>query len=208
MCAQYGWPERQTPERLSDESKELLLASYHGNPKWNSQGQPLLMHPDPLLAGRLLIELYAGDCPKAVANFLCLCTGEKGKGKASGKPLHYKGCVFHRCIKGFVIQSGDIVKGDGSGGDSIYGGKFNDEKGGMRRKHDAIGVVGMANSGKNSNTSQFYITLAPAPQNDGKHIVIGRVIRGIEVLDRMNKEVATDDGRPALAALIADCGVV
>ena len=82
-----------------------------------------------------------------------------------------QGCPFHRIQSGFCCQGGDIVKHDGSSGDSIYGGKFHDEKAGLKLKHDAAGIVSMANSGKNSNTSQFFITLAPAPQCDGAYII-------------------------------------
>lgn len=141
--------------------------------------------PKPVLAGRVVIELDAKAAPKAAENFRCLITGEKGKGKASGKPLHYRGVRFHRIVTGFVCQGGDVARGDGSGGDSIYGKPFNDERGGLQGRHDAKGVLSMANSGKNSNTSQFYITLAPAPQLDGKHVVFGRVIEGIDVIDRI-----------------------
>ena len=94
-----------------------------------------------------MVELNAEACPKAVENFRCLCTGERGKGKGSGKPLHYRGTRFHRIVQGFMAQSGDIVKGDGSAGDSIYGKPFNDEKAALKLKHDAAGVVSMANSG-------------------------------------------------------------
>lgn len=86
---------------------------------------------------------------------------------------------------GFVAQGGDFVRGDGSGGDSIYGGKFNDDKAALKLKHDAAGVVAMANSGKNTNSCQFYITLAPAPACDGKHVVFGKVVEGMEVITRI-----------------------
>jgi cyclophilin family peptidyl-prolyl cis-trans isomerase len=79
-----------------------------------------------------------------------------------------QGTKFHRIVSGFCCQGGDVVRGDGSGGDSIYGGKFNDEKQGLKLKHDAVGVLSMANSGKNSNSSQFFFTLAAAPQCDGE----------------------------------------
>lgn len=84
------------------------------------------------------------QAPKAAENFRCLCTGERGKGKKSRVPLHYQGVPFHRIATGFVCQGGDIVKGDGSGGDSIYGGSFNDEKPGLKLKHDAAGVSNAA----------------------------------------------------------------
>ena len=99
------------------------------------------------------------------------------------------------------------VAGDGSGGDSIYGGKFNDEKAGLKRKHDMEGVVAMANSGKNSNTSQFYITFGPASVCDGKHVVIGQVTEGIATIKHINAAAASRDGMPLCDVVIADCGL-
>ena len=99
-----------------------------------------------------------------------------------------------------------MVKGDGSGGESIYGMKFNDEKPGLKLKHDAPGVLSMANSGKNSNSSQFFLTLAPAPQLDGKHVVFGRCVEGLDVLARIDREAASETGVPRVPVTIADCG--
>jgi cyclophilin family peptidyl-prolyl cis-trans isomerase len=117
------------------------------DPSWSARGDARVAPPAALVKGRLVITLDAKAAPKACENFRCLCTGEKGKGKGSGKALHYKGCRMHRCVQGFCAQGGDVVKNDGSGGDSIYNGAFKDEKGGLALKHDAAGVVAMANSG-------------------------------------------------------------
>ena len=106
------------------------------------------------------------------------------------------------------MQGGDIVKNDGSGGDSIYNGAFKDEKKALALKHDDIGVVAMANSGPHTNRSQFYVTLKPAPQCDSKHVVIGRVINpeGISFLKTVNDIAATESGSPAKDVTVLDCG--
>ena len=101
---------------------------------------PLLVHDGCTINCIRSVLPCVKQAPKAVENFRCLCTGERGKGKKSGKPLHYQGAPFHRIVRGFVCQGGDIVKGDGSGGDSIYGGSFKQEKAALKLKHDAAGV--------------------------------------------------------------------
>ncbi|TYH59613.1 hypothetical protein ES332_D08G234700v1 [Gossypium tomentosum] len=155
------------------------------------------------LVERIIIELFADFVPKTAENFRALCTGEKGIGKSTGKPLHYKGTFFHRIIKGFMAQGGDFSKGNGTGGESIYGGKFADEN--FKLTHDGPGVLSMANSGPNTNGSQFFITFKRQPHLDGKHVVFGKVIKGIEVLKKIEL-VGTGDGKPAQPIKISDCG--
>lgn len=203
---QYGWTG--TLAELDEESKDILLEAFVSDPTWSSQGTPRLQPPDALVTGRLEIVLDTTEAPKATENFRCLCTGEKGKGKASGKPLYYKGNKMHRAVKGFVIQGGDIVKGDGSGGDSIYGGAFKDEKTALALKHDGPGTVAMANSGPHTNRSQFYVTLASAPQCDGKHVVLGKVVNpeGLELLQHIDEMAASENGVPVKDIVISDCG--
>jgi len=202
--ARFGLGGGRAPESLSGEEREMAAEAAAAVPEYGGR-QLRFERPAPLRAGRVVVELEA--CTKKTSeNFRCLVTGEKGVGKASKKALHFKGTRLHRLVKGFVAQGGDVVKGDGSGGESIYGMKFNDEKPGLKLKHDAPGVLSMANSGKNSNSSQFFLTLAPAPQLDGKHVVFGRCVEGLDVLARIDREAASETGVPRVPVTIADCG--
>ena len=153
-------------------------------------------------AGRIVIELFSDVVPRTSENFRCLCTGEKGVGKL-GRPLHYKGSPFHRVITGFMVAGGDVLRGNGTGGESIYGMYFDDEN--FERKHDAAGLLSMSNSGPNRNGSQFMITLAPCPWLDNKHVVFGRVVDGMDVVKAL-EEAGTQSGAMSKKCIIADCG--
>ena len=155
-------------------------------------------------AGRVEITLDTEKHPKTADNFRALCTGEKGAGK-SGKPLHYKGCAFHRVIPGFMAQGGDFTVGNGTGGESIYGNKFADEaldKG----KHTKRGILSMANAGPNTNGSQFFLCFVATPHLDGRHCVFGHVSKGLEVLDKIEGTPTGARDVPTKPIVIADCG--
>ena len=162
-------------------------------------------------AGRVTMELYADKCPKTAENFRALCTGEKGKSDKSNKKLHYKGCPFHRIVAGFVCQGGDFVMQNGSGGESIYGKKFKDERPGLQKKFTERGLLGMCNTGKNSNSSQFFFNLAPQPKLNGKHVIFGKIVEGMDVLDMIEKQAAStlkENGKPKCDVVIVDCGIL
>jgi len=152
-------------------------------------------------AGTLTLELFADVVPKTAENFRALCTGEKGMGK-SGKPLSYKGSPFHRIIPGFMIQGGDFTRGNGTGGESIYGEKFADEN--FELKHTGPGILSMANAGPNTNGSQFFITVAETPWLDGKHVVFGKVVDGMDVLKKM-EEQGSRSGQTKADVVLSDC---
>lgn len=160
------------------------------------------------LEGRIVMELFADVCPKTVENFRALCTGEKGLGKMTNLPLHYKGCPFHRVIKGFMVQGGDFSNKNGTGGESIYGEKFEDEAGGLELKHNKKGLLSMANAGPNTNGSQFFITTAPASHLDGKHCVFGQVSKGYGVVRGIERIPTTSQDSPEREVIISDCGEI
>eukprot|EP00316_Scyphosphaera_apsteinii_P001106 CAMPEP_0119309978 /NCGR_PEP_ID=MMETSP1333-20130426/17629_1 /TAXON_ID=418940 /ORGANISM="Scyphosphaera apsteinii, Strain RCC1455" /LENGTH=542 /DNA_ID=CAMNT_0007314081 /DNA_START=23 /DNA_END=1651 /DNA_ORIENTATION=+ len=154
--------------------------------------------------GRIVFQLFVDGTFKTSENFRALCTGEKGKAAVSGLPLHFKGNVFHRVIKGFMVQAGDITRNNGTGGVSIYGGSFSDES--FSRKHDHAGLLSMANCGRDSNTSQFFITTAAAHHLDNEHVVFGRVVEGMEVVLRIQEAPVDAKDRPLTKIVIADSG--
>ena len=155
-------------------------------------------------AQRVEFELFDDVVPRTAENFRALCTGSKGRGKF-GKPLHFLGSRLHRVIPGFMAQGGDFTAGNGSGGESIYGKKFDDEN--FVLKHDRPFLLSMANSGRNSNGSQFFITFAATPHLNGKHVVFGAVTKGAEVV-RAIERLGTDSGALKRPVSIENCGVV
>ncbi|PPR84686.1 hypothetical protein GOBAR_AA36023 [Gossypium barbadense] len=158
------------------------------------------------LEGRIIVELFNDVVPKTAENFRALCTGEKGIGPNTGVPLHYKGVRFHRVIKGFMVQGGDISAGDGTGGESIYGLKFEDEN--FELKHERKGMLSMENSGPNTNGSQFFITTTRTSHLDGKHVVFGKVVKGMGVVRSIEHVTTGEADCPTVDVTIADCGEI
>lgn len=153
-------------------------------------------------AGRITFELYQNVTPKTAENFRALCTGEKGTGN-SGKPLHYKGSGFHRVIPQFMLQGGDFTRGNGTGGESIYGNKFADEN--FSAKHTKPFLLSMANAGPNTNGSQFFITTVACPWLDGKHCVFGEVTSGQELVKQI-ESLGSSSGKPSKQITISNSG--
>ncbi len=156
-------------------------------------------------AGRVEMELFADTCPKTAENFLQLCVGTEGQ---AGKALALKGSSFHRVIPGFMCQGGDFTRGDGTGGESIYGGKFDDETfAGKAGRHFGRGALSMANAGPNTNGSQFFLCTAETPHLDGKHVVFGQVVKGYDVVKKI-EAVGSRGGKTSAKVTISDCGKV
>uniref|UniRef100_A0AAX7SCS1 E3 SUMO-protein ligase RanBP2 n=1 Tax=Astatotilapia calliptera TaxID=8154 RepID=A0AAX7SCS1_ASTCA len=154
--------------------------------KLAADGQPL---------GTITIELFSHIVPKTAENFRALCTGEKGFG--------LRDSIFHRIIPDFMCQGGDITKNNGTGGKSIYGDKFEDENFDVR--HTGPGILSMANRGRDTNNSQFFITLKKAEHLDFKHVAFGWVRDGMDVVQQMG-ELGSKAGPPTKKIIITDCG--
>lgn len=152
--------------------------------------------------GRIVFELFADVVPATAENFRVLCGGSPSdpSAKNTGK---FKGSAFHRIIPGFMCQGGDFTRGNGTGGESIYGPKFKDEN--FQLQHTGPGILSMANSGPNTNGSQFFITTAATSWLNNKHVVFGKLVEGMDVLRAM-EAMGSDSGRVNGTVSIADCG--
>lgn len=159
-------------------------------------------------AGRLNFVLFNNVVPRTAENFRALCTGEKGTAK-SGKPLHFKNSTFHRVIPGFMLQGGDFTRHNGTGGESIYGTKFDDEFDNGMVKHSVPGLLSMANSGRNTNGSQFFVTTAVTSHLDGKHVVFGRILAddktSLAVVQAIER-VGSGSGATSVPVRVTACG--
>lgn len=149
----------------------------------------------------MIFELFADVVPKTAENFRQFCTGELRK---DGVPFGFKGANFHRIIKDFMIQGGDFVNGDGTGVMSIYGGAFADEN--FTLKHDAPGLLSMANSGRDTNGCQFFVTCAKCNFLDNKHVVFGRVLDGLLIMRKVENVPTGPNNKPKLPITISQCG--
>ncbi|KDQ20002.1 hypothetical protein BOTBODRAFT_383856 [Botryobasidium botryosum FD-172 SS1] len=223
----YGLPN--IPEELDEEQRGVIE-------EINNLDHPLVFtKPVPLNVGRLVFSLDPSPgLAKTRANFLSLCSGDRGMCKnAPNKPLHYLSCPIHRIVQGFVAQGGDVTRGDGSGGEvnraflnvyvqpaeasdillpSQYTAKFNDEKDGLR-KAIKKGSLAMANSGKNSNSSQWFVVLTDEESKlkkmAGKYVVFGELIQGWDVLDKLDAVGGKGgDGKPLERVWIGGCGAL
>jgi cyclophilin family peptidyl-prolyl cis-trans isomerase len=169
------------------------IIEHYGELSMEQPIKPVMCYMDIKNYGRIKIELFNDVTPKTCENFRLLCENKK-----------YVGVPFHRIIKGFMVQGGDITNKNGSGSYSIYGRQFNDEN--FIHKHTEAGLLSMANSGPNTNGSQFFITTNPQPHLDGKHVVFGKVISGMDIIYKLERIPTDSSDKPIHNVVVEDCG--
>ena len=206
----YGFSSSQLFRLGGAEVAHRVKESYDMDHEWADASKPIETRPPPA-GNRIVVKLLWEQAPLACENFATLCAnGSDGKPPPmgqSGKPLTYRKSSVHRVVPKFIVQGGDFVFGNGSGGESIFNGKkFKDERPGLLAKHDKRGILSMGNAGKNSNSSQFFFTFGACPQCDGKHVVFGYIVSGWDVLAAM-EELGSPNGEPTASIAITDCGV-
>lgn len=179
-------------EQFENKEKEIDITS--GNPFF-------IISIDGKEVGKLKFELFDDDVPNTSSNFRYLCA----KGLGDKKEACYKNSIFHRVIKDFMIQGGDFTNFDGTGGMSMYGNKFNDEN--FNLKHNQPGLLSMANSGPNTNGSQFFITLKETPHLDDKHVVFGILLEGFDILKKIENLETDEEDKPIQEVKIINCGI-
>ena len=205
--------EKEISKRIKKYSKGLFQANLYEDkqvkdkpvepPKETNKENPVVFLDIKIgdkEARRVELELFKDKVPKTAENFRCLCTGEKGE------KLNYKGSIFHRVIKNFMIQGGDFENANGTGGESIYGKKFDDENFAYSLSRE--GLLAMANSGPNTNGSQFFITLKDCPWLNGKHVVFGQVIKGMDVVKEVEAVETDGQDKPKINVVIENCGEI
>ena len=184
LISQLNSEDTDTEEEDTIVKKECIYFNIVISPKENEE----------IFLGQIIIELFNDICPRTCENFKSLAR------------IEYKNCVIHRIVPGFMFQTGDYENGDGTGGKSIHGEKFSDEN--FNIKHNKKGIVSMANSGPNTNGSQFFITFKEAPFLDGKHVAFGQVIEGLDVVDKIEKLPVKENEEPEYLVYIRDSGIV
>ena len=200
-------PEYPTQKIINDYVAENAIESYENQEKPVREidihsGNPyFIIGIDGEPIGKMKFELFDNDVPKTCANFRYLCA----KGLDGENEGCYKNSIFHRVIQDFMIQGGDFTNFDGTGGKSIYGTNFEDEN--FNLKHNQPGLLSMANSGPNTNGSQFFVTLTETPHLDDKHVVFGILLEGFEILKKIEKIETDDNNKPKQEVKIIDCGI-